>query len=96
MLRMMLVMNDGNAFTIRHQQHQTQILERLKSRKGFYRFLLYLKQLNNYNYEEGNLEIHHSDDNRHSDGYCNQPGSHILHGLRSNQLLIGGDEKMKK
>ena len=31
-------------------------------------------------YEKGNLEIHHSDNHSHPDGYCYQPRRHILHG----------------
>jgi hypothetical protein len=37
-------------------------------------------RIKTYSYEKGNLEIRHSDDNRHSDGYRNQPGSNFLHG----------------
>ena len=33
-------------------------------------------------YEEGNLEIHHSDSSGHLDRHRHQPGSHQLHLLR--------------
>ena len=34
------------------------------------------------------LEIHHSDDNRHSDGYRNQPGSYQLPKLKMEGNIV--------
>ena len=38
-------------------------------------------------YEEGNLEIHHSDLSGHLDRHRHQPGSHQLHLLRGSPPL---------
>ena len=50
----------------------------INNRNGFFRF--FVKIPNDQKHEKRNLEIHHSDDNRHTDGYRNQPGSNQLHG----------------
>lgn len=54
---------------------------------------MFKKPLNFINHEKRNLEIHHSDDSRHPDGYSDHFGRDILHGsrLRRKQPLQTGE-----
>ncbi len=54
---------------------------------------MFKKPLNFINHEKRNLEIHHSNDSRHSDGYSDHLGRDILHGsrLRRKQPLQTGE-----
>ena len=54
---------------------------------------MFKKPLNFINHEKRNLEIRHSDDSRHSDGYSDHLGRHQLHGcrLRRKQPLQTGE-----
>ena len=61
----------------------------------FVRFekLVFKITLNFIKHEKRNLEIHHSDDSRHSDGYSDHLGRNILHGnrLKRKQPLQTGE-----